>query len=448
MRPCSYCRKNKACILIDDLADRIETAFKHHYVRTPDQPDFWEQVMQSDEYSDYEWSRAGTPAVDAIQNAAGLPTKAAQDVLEILDERHSDFELEAMGEETEFSPTSYYARKDPETDAWYQEWFQFEYSLRNDARFFNKIAAAHLTKVFDGIDKLKARHSTSPVVKVGPKCKLKYLFRARVFQSDTKLREAMARPDLHLSPPPPRLATAGRMNARGISVFYGATTASAALAEVRPPVGSSVLTAKFRITEPLRLLDLTALEEVTDSGSIFDPPLKDRLEKITFLKFLGKRISRPIMPDDVDLDYLATQAVADFLATANDPQLDGIIFRSAQAENGLNVVLFQHASRVQEISLPKGATVQAHTGSHTEDGWEIDYRVFETIHENSHPGRQEPSQKVSDDVWSYQGNLDHREVNLEDDLSSVEVHQIDSIKVNSSSFTVSRSRHTAGKEKF
>ncbi|MFN4359347.1 MAG: RES domain-containing protein [Hylemonella sp.] len=447
-RTCSYCRKKQACIPIDQLADRIEVAFAHHYVRTPDQPDFWEQVMQADESSDYEWSREGEPAVDAIQNAARLPTEAAQDVLEILDDRHGDFELQAMGEETEFSSTSRYARNDPDTDAWYQEWYQFEYSLRAEARFFNKIAADHLTKVFDSIDKLKVRHSTSPVVMVGPKCDLKFLFRARVFQSDAKLREAMAHPDRHLGPPPPRLATAGRMNARGISVFYGATTASAALAEVRPPVGSSVLTAKFKITRPLRLLDLTALEKVIDLGSIFDPPLKHRLERIAFLNFLGQRISRPIIPDDQDLDYLATQAIADFLATANDPQLDGIIFRSAQSEDGLNVVLFQHASRVQAISLPKGTVVKAHTGSHTEDGWDIDYRVFETVPVESPRDKQAPPPQVSDDAWSYQENLDHREPNLEVDLSSVEVHQVESIKVNSFSFAVNRSRHKAGRVKF
>jgi len=37
------------------------------------------------------------------------------------------------------------------------------------------------------------------------------------------------------------------------------------------------------------------------------------------------------MPNDEPFEYLATQVIADFLATRRDPELDGIIYRSAQA---------------------------------------------------------------------------------------------------------------------
>jgi hypothetical protein len=39
----------------------------------------------------------------------------------------------------------------------------------------------------------------------------------------------MKRPDEEIGPPPPSLAVAGRMNAAGIAVFYGATDPSVAL---------------------------------------------------------------------------------------------------------------------------------------------------------------------------------------------------------------------------
>lgn len=58
----------------------------------------------------------------------------------------------------------------------------------------------------------------------------------RVFQARERLLEALERPDLHLGSPPPHRASVGRMNARGTSVFYDATTSAVALAEVRPPV--------------------------------------------------------------------------------------------------------------------------------------------------------------------------------------------------------------------
>ena len=52
----------------------------------------------------------------------------------------------------------------------------------------------------------------------------------------------------------PLAETGGRMNAAGISVFYGATDDETAIAGVRPPVGSWVATATFEVIRPLRLL--------------------------------------------------------------------------------------------------------------------------------------------------------------------------------------------------
>ena len=179
--------------------------------------------------------------------------------------------------------------------------------MKKEARFFSRTAAAHLASVFGDIDKLRTRDARPLVVDAGPQFALNHLYRARVFQADEKLEEALCRPELHLGSPPARLASAGRMNARGISVFYGATAAGVAIAEVRPPVGSKVAVAKFVIIRPLRLLDLTALEKVHDRGSIFDPSLKNRLERAAFLQSLGLRITRPVMPDDEAFDYLATQ---------------------------------------------------------------------------------------------------------------------------------------------
>ena len=57
------------------------------------------------------------------------------------------------------------------------------------------------------------------------------------------------------------------MNARGISVFYGAVDIKTALSEVRPPVGSRVAVAQFEIIRPIKLLDVRVLEEVSVAGS-------------------------------------------------------------------------------------------------------------------------------------------------------------------------------------
>lgn len=442
---CSYCGQTLKCIAVEELADSIETAFADHYVRTSNYPDSWQERAMADPESTYEWEREGQPVLEAIEEAASIPSEAAADVLEILDDRHGDFDAAAMGEETEFSADSYYEPMGATARAWHEEWDAFEQSLRTEARFFSRAASELLARVFSHVDALKTKPRRPLVVDGRPGTKLSYLYRARAFQSTEKLQEALCRPDLHLGSPPSRLASAGRMNARGIAVFYGATSAAVALAEVRPPVGSKVAIARFDILRPLRLLDLTALDGVQDGGSIFDPGLKGRLERLAFLRTLGERMTRPVMPDDEAFDYLATQAVADFLATENEPQLDGIIFGSAQAKTGRNVVLFHKAARVEAMQIPDGTEIEAYSGYSTEDGWEIDYRVSEAVPKANAPT---PADHHSDLMIfdpqlhsTYRRDTDTREVALRVDASAVEVHHVQWVKVNSTAFAVSRYRH-------
>lgn len=414
---CSYCGETLPCIPIEELADHIETAFDDHYVRTANYPDSWQERAMADPESSYEWDREGQPAHDAIEEAAAIPSEAAADVLEILDNRHGDFDSAAMGEETEFSTETYYEEKGASAHAWHEEWHGFEQSLKTEARFFSRCAGELLARVFGHIDTLKTKRRHPLVV-----------------------------------PPPARLASAGRMNARGISVFYGATNAGVALAEVRPPVGSKVAVAKFEIIRPLRLLDLTALDGVQDGGSIFDPSLKGRLERVAFLKTLGERMTRPVMPDDEAFDYLATQAVADFLATENEPRLDGIIFGSAQAKTGRNVVLFHKAARVEEMQFPQGTEITAHSGYGTEDGWEADYGVREAVPKPKAPAPPKDDGPLAGFLPQayepYRVDGDYREAALRVDGNSVEVHHVEWVKVNSTSFAVSRHRHEKQDWKF
>jgi len=218
---CSYCGQTLACIPISELADHIETAFADHYVRTANYPDSWQERAMADRESSYEWERDGQPVLDAIQEAASIPGDAAADVLEILDNRHGDLDSAAMGEETEFSGETYYEEKGASAQAWHEEWHSFEQSLKTEARFFSRSATELLARVFGQIDTLKTKPRRPLVVDAGPNRKLTHLYRARVFQSTERLEEALCRPDLHLGSPPTRLASAGRMNARGISVFMG-----------------------------------------------------------------------------------------------------------------------------------------------------------------------------------------------------------------------------------
>jgi hypothetical protein len=239
------------------------------------------------------------------------------------------------------------------------------------------------------------------------------------------------------------------MNARGISVFYGATGASTAVAEVRPPVGSKVAVARFAITRPLRLLDLTVLDKVNDDGSIFDPTLKRRLERVSFLRTLGQRITRPVMPDDEAFEYLATQAIADFLATENEPRLDGIMFSSAQSKDGRNVVLFHKAARVAELDLPPGTVVEADTHYDTDEGPETDYRVREVVPPAAPPAPDEHSHPM---LFRFHPpdpfDGDFRDNTLQVEPGSVEVHHVNWVAFDCAPHMVTRHRREKREPKF
>lgn len=447
---CAYCDKTDASLTIEELADAIETAFAAHYTRTGESPDSMQERMQADRESSYYWTREGSPALEAIQEAAVIDEEPAADVLEILQNRHGDFDAATAGEESEFDGDAHYAEKGPDDQAWHEEWDNFEHTLKAEARFFSRTAGEHLAAVFGGVDQLKTRDGRPLVVSAGQQTEFDHLYRARVFQAEDQLKEALARPDRHLGSPPRRAARAGRMNAQGISVFYGATHASVALAEVRPPVGSQVVVARFTISRPLRLLDLTALEDVHDTGSIFDPTLKRRLERAVFLRTLGRRMARPVMPDDEASEYLPTQAVADFLATMNEPRLDGIIFPSAQTGEGRNVVLFHHAARVEALNLPPGTEIDVNTGYWTEDEeWEPSYSVREKVPE----GATAPPHRLVDPDDGFASFLlsdfpdpperhgDFRKPALEVDTGAVTVHTVNAVKVMTAALEVDRHRY-------
>jgi hypothetical protein len=416
---CFYCGQKAKTFSVDQIADLVGAALSQlfHHIDT--------------DATDQEGNRhgKGRRLTDVI-NDAGIGYLATEDILRVLAARHDTI---AQGEatiEVPLDPETHYARKP--VDAWDFEgdWYFFEKGLKTETRYFNRAAEAILTSIFEGIDGHNTSNGRPIVVEAGPGTEIPALYRARVFQSKAKLKDAMKRPDLHVGPPPPSLAIAGRMNAAGISVFYGATDPEVALAEVRPPVGSRVLIGRFEVIRPLRLLDLQALEYVADEeGSIFDEAYIRRLRRAKFLRGLSWLVSKPVMPDEQPRQYLPTQAIADFLATAADPPLDGMIYPSVQVgylrrprprrilgggRDLRNVVLFHKAARVEPLDIPKDADISISEGDGSLYDWtcpgllgdldevtgfsddepEITYSVFEEVrasHANLEPASTSPS---------------------------------------------------------
>ena len=85
---CSYCGERGQTWALDELAESIETAFEDHYIRTSENPDSWKERLLADKESEYIWEREGEAVLEAIEQADGIPSQAAADIVELLSEKH------------------------------------------------------------------------------------------------------------------------------------------------------------------------------------------------------------------------------------------------------------------------------------------------------------------------------------------------------------------------
>lgn len=435
---CSYCdsEENEVYDLLK-FAERIDKAFEQHYVRMGENPpDDW-SIEQIKEMAG-EWEPEGVPIIYAIMDAANISEEIARDVQKILESTHYSRSNAEIGETSDYYRELNYDFKGPDDVEWQTKWVKFEQIIKTKNRYFNSEAAVILRKVFDDIDSLSLSFERPVVRVIGIGTDITFLYRGRVFQSDEKLKLALESPDLELGPTPWRSAKGGRMNASGISVFYGATNPEAVLAEIRPPVGSKALIGKFEILRPLRMLDISAFNSSFFEGSIFDTMYAELLSRSIFLRNLSQRMTRAIMPDDELFDYLPTQVIADFLGS--ELKFDGIIFPSAQSKKGLNIALFNHASRVKEIKYPENSRIEVRLTD-----WEDDFEI-ESYSVNIFKPKKLDSEKYDGShIWNFsehEGFLENpnfREMSLKLDVKSIIVKHILSVKINSNSFSVHHS---------
>ena len=199
----------------------------------------------------------------------------------------------------------------------------------------------------------------------------------------------------------------------------------------------------------LSLLDVEALRSVYVRGSVFDRDFIHRLRRAKFLERLSHRITKPVMPDDEPFEYLATQAIADFLATEANPPLDGIVYPSVQGSEGkLNVVLFHKAARVERLDIPKGTHLTSQFSFGSGDDEDVDYRVWEEV-----PPITPEVSPVADGVdlglhfpilkplnFLETDDYDERIVSLKLDIASLEVHHVAGVTFRTEPHQVHRHR--------
>lgn len=439
---CLYCEKNQETISMEELCELLKNIIENHYFLTPDEPVGYEYTLVKDKEIDYEWVRSGELLNFVLQELVGVDEDIANDIQEFISETYGDH-MEYI-EEDPYGDEAHYLEKEPDGQEFQNLWSFFKTIVITRGRFLNKNAEDILKELFSNLDSLKTVDGESVIKKITDNSRDRYIYRGRVSQSQESLKEILKDPVLNLSPPLPKVAKSGRMNAEGISVFYGAKDIDTCISEVRPPVGSTVVIGKFEIIRDVNILDFDVLREIHVRGSHFDPKYAEKLEQAFFLEHLVNELTKPVMPNDESLDYIPIQIVAEYLAN----QIDGIIFHSSQtAGEGKNIVLFNHSSRVKPKTLPKGSKVSVSFGWGTEDDYDDSITIFEEIAENktvtaetntrTHGGIINIDHHLFNDL-DFEDSDDYRKFTLSLDINSMQVHEIKAVSYETNNRHISK----------
>jgi hypothetical protein len=417
-RTCLGCAKRRLGLAIDDLAIRIDDQILRHHV-----------VNRTDEGTDY---------TQLVEGAAGVTSAIAAEIHSILSSTRG-YDMARDGDENLYDATFDPAPLD--RFAQQSRWQAFKTSVREEARFFNLQAEQWLAEIFEDIE-AHADWEGQPVVRtLYPGEPAAKFYRGRVAFDEAELQAFLLSPDTELGPPPAGKASAGRMNAAGVSVFYGADELETCRAEIRPPVGAHAVFAQFELTRPVRLLDFDMLSWVAVEGSLFDPDYMRRLDRIAFLRTFGREISQPVMPRDELFGYLPTQIVAEFIAQRLG--FDGMCFRSTQAGGKKrNIVLFNSACRVERLPPADDLTTRIDLGWWDEDPRDGDDSITIEELEKTEASATESNRNTVPEPDTLDG-VDPRPMTLRIDPASLAVQRIDATDYTPWERTVYRRRYAA-----
>ena len=134
--------------------------------------------------------------------------------------------------------------------------------------------------------------------------------------------------------PIPNMANEARANPKGISCLYGATDKDAAMAEVRPWLGSKISVGQFKIIKDITLVNCSEGHEKNTVFYLKEPTAEKKEEAVW--SDIDRAFSNPVTPNDSVADYIPTQIIAELFKNNG---LDGIGYKSNFGK-GHNIVLF------------------------------------------------------------------------------------------------------------
>ena len=439
---CSFCDEVSASIGLEELAEKVHEVIKNYFYQTSSEPEGYEYLLAKEGL----WDREGELVSDLINGIAMVDPEISESIREYLSWRYDAAGKDALYEEQPYEPEAQYAEREVDTLDFAESWSAFKQSIRTQSRFFNPHAKEVLEHIFRNLSSQVTIDGEPVVRSMQPDADGCDIYRARIAFSMNALEKIIRELPRSLAAPPHKHAKSGRMNAGGISVFYGAMDIDTCIAEVRAPVSSYVVIAKFRPVRPIKVLDLNRLQKIYVEGSYFDPNHIVELSRARFLECLVDELSSPVLPGSEEREYLPTQVVAEYLAQLDGLNLDGVIFNSSQVSgDGQNIVLFNHAGCVESYELPEGTEIEVFFG-HDYSGDDTSVTVWEMVPQEKEEKNQssilEPIFSSSFDYNLELPNSDDcpHEPTLRIEMESVKVHKVQGVEYKCSSMDVRRHR--------
>lgn len=233
-------------------------------------------------------------------------------------------------------------------DALKSAWSQFSHAIKHETRFLffadgkdeddGEPYRVRPAEMLEALEQVIRECGLIEEIKIGTR-----LFRVRGHEASKAFTEVV-----DLGPPPKNAAkSAGRMNAPGIVVMYGALDRDTAMAESTGE-HTNFSVAEFELLKDLRVVDLTHIPHIP---SIFEDGPR---ESLLFLGHFAKDVSRPFTPDkELHIEYTPTQVVSEYLRhRARDKQgraIHGLLYKSAKREGGVNLALFIDSEDVEGV---------------------------------------------------------------------------------------------------
>lgn len=345
---CTNCSKNRKCIEYKVLARVLKNVIRDNFT-----------VIPSDQ-SMYDIDYYGNSLKRVIVDILGVELANLDEIINIIcTPNYTDVK---NGDDRFFDNTNLFVKSDIFNDEFYHKWDDLVKELKTSRRFFSDSARHLFQQIFEDVESQYSVKLTEnvngegyeiikePIVReipIGTK-----IFRARKVDSFESAIKIAQDPQKELSPPPTIRAQQGRMNAKGVSVFYGALDTETCIAEMRSSIGNYLVLGAFTPIKALRILDFKRLESVASKISYFQPDAKFQFMRSNFLANLHSLISAPVVSGNED-EYLITQVLAEYLAYVRDSNFDGISFESTQRHGGTNIIIFPKVKLI-DIKIPTG----------------------------------------------------------------------------------------------